>query len=253
MAFTKQKWHHRFQEQARWTQSLRYYIYQQITLRQAKSVLEVGCGSGAILDELPRFTHAKIYGLDIDFGFLSMATRNAEGIDLIQSDAHFIPTAAASYDVSLCHFVLLWVNKPGQVIREMVRVTKPGGFVCMLAEPDYGGRIDFPDPFMIIGKHQTLALQAQGANPFMGRQIRSLLTKAGLIEVFCGLLGGQWKMPYTPEEWSSEWEILESDLIGDPYFQANKDYLKVQDKIAWSTGERVLFVPTFYGWGKVPG
>ena len=253
MTLSLQTWHERFQKQARWTQPLRSHLYSLAKIEQAQRVMEIGCGSGAILGELSQFTEAVVYGLDIDANYLDMAMRNTRGTLLLQADAHYLPLAPSSFDLILCHFLLLWVNDPDRVLKEMARITRPGGYVCAMAEPDYGARIDFPDSLTNLGQNQTHALRLQGANPEIGRQLRGLLTKAGLVEVVAGVLGGQWKLPFDDEEWESEWEVLEADLTNFPDFQATKDELKARDQYAWASGERILFVPTFYAWGKVPG
>jgi SAM-dependent methyltransferase len=60
-----------------------------------------------------------------------------------QADRHTLPFQPV-FDVTFCHFLLLWVSNPEKVVAEMGRVTRPGGSV-RLAEPDYGGRIDYPE------------------------------------------------------------------------------------------------------------
>ncbi len=57
-------WHTRYAQQANWTRTLRSYLFEQTGLRDAERVLEAGCGTGAILAELPEGPAA--YGLDID-------------------------------------------------------------------------------------------------------------------------------------------------------------------------------------------
>ena len=55
-------WHKRFVQQAGWTSELRNYLFKRAGLPAARRVLEVGCGSGAILSGL--VTGAAIHGLD---------------------------------------------------------------------------------------------------------------------------------------------------------------------------------------------
>ncbi|NTW13004.1 MAG: hypothetical protein HGA30_06805, partial [Anaerolineales bacterium] len=57
-------WHTRYSQQAKWTRDLRDYIFGKIKLDNAHHVLEVGCGTGAILSELP--PRLSIHGLDLD-------------------------------------------------------------------------------------------------------------------------------------------------------------------------------------------
>lgn len=252
MTLSAEEWHQRFENQALWTQSLRSHLYNLTKIESAKRVIEIGCGSGAVLRELLHFTDADIYGLDINEDYLKLAMRNTQHSKLILADAHSLPITPDSIDFSFCHYLLMWVDDPLRVLQEMKRITRPGGCVCALAEPDYGGRIDFPKDLANLGNHQTKALMSQGANPEIGRQLRGLLTNVGLVEVVAGVLGGQWKLPFDREGWESEWKVLESDLVEVRDFQLNKNKQKAKDHLSWALGERILYVPTFYAWGRVP-
>ncbi len=68
-------WHARFLQQASWTKDLRAYLFEQAGLARAQSVLEVGCGTGAILSDLQG--EAAIHGLDLDPLRLAEAAANA--------------------------------------------------------------------------------------------------------------------------------------------------------------------------------
>jgi len=245
-------WHARFVQQARWTQELRQYLYGRTGLTEGVRLLEVGCGTGALLpDFVNRTPQGNVYGLDIAKAFLALASQNAPQARLTQGDAHRLPYAGNSFDVTACHFLLLWVHNPIQVIKEMRRVTRPGGLILLLAEPDYGGRIDFPLEFAQLGRWQEQALRKQGADPTIGRRLAGLLHRADLQEVETGVLGGQWSAPPRIEAWQSEWQVLEADLA-DVVPQENLEQLRSLDAAAWESGERILYVPTFYAWGRVP-
>jgi hypothetical protein len=133
----------------------------------------------------------------------------------------------------------------------MARVTAPGGAVFVLAEPDYGGRIDYPLELEQLGIWQHEALKNQGAEPYLGRQLASILNKAGLQNIEVGVLGGQWKGKPEKHEWESEWMVLLSDLQNYVPLERLEQLQKI-DANAWKRGERILYVPTFYGWGRVP-
>jgi hypothetical protein len=141
------------------------------------------------------------------------------------------------------------------IINEMLRVTVPGGAVLFMAEPDYGGRIDFPEEFTILSEWQQAALHRQGADPQIGRRLAALLHLAGLQNVEVGVIGAQWNSPPTKEEMASEWEVIRSDL---EYLnlESNQVYLaeslEQADFKAWSSGARTLYVPTFYALGWAP-
>jgi ubiquinone/menaquinone biosynthesis C-methylase UbiE len=244
-------WHARFSQQARWTQDLRRYLFKQTNILTARSVLEVGCGTGAVLGTLPDEIPLQ-YGLDIANSHLSLAMRNFPDTILIQGDAHTLPYQDNFFDLTFCHFLLLWVADPAAVIAEMCRVTRPGGFVLVLAEPDFGGRIDYPETIVDLGKWQTASLETQGVDPNMGRKLARIFHRAGLENVETGVLGGQWSGSTNWDAWEIEWKVLESDLKEkSPQMVKILKAMKALDRAAYENGERVLFVPTFYAWGKV--
>jgi SAM-dependent methyltransferase len=247
---TKLEWHARFTQQARWTQDLRRYLFQRAGIENARRVLEVGCGTGAILSEL-LYQIPFQAGLDIDRTYLDLAIRNSPEAKLTQGDAYLLPYPRDFFDFTFCHFLLLWVNDPLKVLGEMRRVTRPDGAVMALAEPDYGGRIDYPDKLALLGEWQIESLKRQGADPLMGRKLTGLFHKTGLESVETGVLGGQWSESPDWAAWESEWAVLESDL--KKTFQDFESWkvIKDLDKSAYEKGERVLFVPTFYALGFV--
>jgi ubiquinone/menaquinone biosynthesis C-methylase UbiE len=253
MNLTPHEWHDRFTQQALWTLDLRDYLYKQIEIEKIRSVLEVGCGTGAILADFSSSISIQ-NGLDIDRLFLDTATRKSPKARFTQGDAHYLPYIKDCFDLTFCHFLLLWIAEPGQVITEMARVTRPGGSVLAMAEPDYGGRIDFPQELNLLGQWQTKSLREQGADPCIGRKLAQLFTQAGLQFIQTGVLGGQWSGSLDWDQWESEWKVLEFDL---KLFTKNDQILdipklKAIDKTAYEQGARVLFVPTFYAVGRVP-
>ena len=252
MTLTPQDWHQRFTRQAQWTRDLRAYLFSRLQIENARRVLEVGCGTGAILAELPNEIPLRA-GLNLDRQQLSLAMRSNPGSRLTQGDGQTQPYPDGSFDVSLCHFLLLWVADPARVLAEMTRVTRPGGLVLALAEPDYGGRIDHPEELAVLGQWQMESLRQQGADPLMGRKLAGLFHGAGLKSVETGALGGQWSGRPDWEARESEWAILEADLRKTRQDGESWQVLKTLDKSAYQRGERVLFVPTFYAWGRVPG
>ncbi|TLN23643.1 methyltransferase domain-containing protein, partial [bacterium] len=248
---TPQSWHRRFSQQARWTEEIRRFIVQQLHLAQAHRILEAGCGTGAVLSSMQHLLpSARFFGIDLRADYLEEAQQFAPQSHLAAADANALPAADASFDAVICHYFLLWVKEPQDVLAEMKRVTRPGGVVVALAEPDYGGRIDYPVPLVELGRLQGQALQIQGADPYMGRKLNALFHQAGLTDVHAGLLGGQWSEPPAFEAWESEWAVLQTDLA-NTIPQDRLDALRSVDAAAWQKGERILFVPTFYAWGKV--
>lgn len=243
-------WHLRFTQQAAWTQELRRFVLAQTGLAPGARLLEVGSGTGAVLSALAGDGWSELYGLDIERSFLRQAAVHASEAQFVAGDAHYLPYADGSFDACLCHFLLLWVSSPSDALLEMIRVTRPGGFVIALAEPDYGGRVDYPPEMAALGELQAIALSRRGAETRMGRRLAALFHGAGLQAVQTGVLGGQWTGQPDRQAWEAEWAVVEADLE-DVIPQEKLQRYKEQDAAAWKRGERVLFVPTFWAIGQV--
>jgi SAM-dependent methyltransferase len=248
MVLTVEQWHQRYQEQARWTAPLRDYIFKQINLSSAGAVLEVGCGTGAVLSTLPPI--CKKFGLDIDVKTLTYAASSDPTSPFTCADAFSLPYVDASFDIVFCHYLLLWTISPHKVVAEMKRVTRSGGYVVALAEPDHASRVDHPSTLAPLGELQSRSLQRQGVNLEMGRQLSEVFSASGLHEVKFGVSGFQREISGLPNWFDSEWQILEHDLADDLPSEELARYHAL-DRQAWMDGSRVLWVPTFYAYGRV--
>lgn len=242
-------WHDRFVQQAGWTRDLRAYLFERTGLARAQRVLEVGCGTGVILSEL--HTQASVHGLDLDPGRLAEACVHAPRARLVCGDVLRLPFPSGVFEVTFCHFLLLWVRDPLQALREMKRVTRPGGYMLALAEPDYKSRVDKPEELGILGHLQTESLRRQGADPGLGARLAELFLQVGIPPIEAGKLREARERVPGPEEHRLEWAVLENDLVG--YVPAPElQRLKMLDEQAWKLGNRVLSVPTYFAWGQVP-
>lgn len=240
-------WHDRYTQQARWTRDLREYLFQKAGLTSASRVLEVGCGTGAILSEIN--SPASRHGLDLSRAALAETRLHAPRVSLVHADALSLPYADYTFDITFCHFLLLWVRDPLTAVREMARVTRPQGHVLALAEPDYSQRVDQPESLAPLGKWQAEALRAQGADPSFGARLAETFARAGIEIIETGTIQPSGNEA-SREEREKEWAVLEADLAASvPGEDIHK--MKLLDEEAWKRGERVLFVPTYFVWGRV--
>ena len=91
-----------------------------------KSVLEVGCGTGLILDRVAQFA-ASARGIDLSGGMLARAC--TRGLSVAQASATALPIASESIDVAYSFKVLAHVPDITGALGEMARVVRPGGVV----------------------------------------------------------------------------------------------------------------------------
>ncbi|MEA5077522.1 MAG: methyltransferase domain-containing protein [Anaerolineaceae bacterium] len=251
MTFTLQQWHERFQQQAQWTAELRAFLFSQVNLKDCRSVLEVGSGTGAITTSLHALTRAQVFGTDIAPERVRFAASADPTSHFCCTDAARLPYADAAFDLTYCHYLLLWLHEPVTALQEMMRVTRPGAKVLALAEPDHQARVDAPAALEPLGRLQTQALLAQGVCTNAGRKLASWFAQAGLQDVQIGVSGFQTLTATQPAWFDSEWQVLQQDLAA---IVAPDELLRLKelDRQAWRSGQRVLWIPTFYAIGTVP-
>lgn len=93
---------------------------------RGRDVLECGCGTGLILERVAAFAR-RAAGIDLSPGMLSVARER--GLDVREGSVTELPFESASFDVTCSFKVLAHVPDIGKALREMARVTKPGGVV----------------------------------------------------------------------------------------------------------------------------
>ncbi|HEX4090147.1 MAG TPA: methyltransferase domain-containing protein [Trebonia sp.] len=110
-----------------------------------QTVVDVGCGNGAYLAELARRGFAgRVLGLDMSSGMLTAARdrlaavgspASAEpggGAALLAADATALPLRDGAADLTLALHMLYHVPDPSRAVRELRRVTRPGGRVVIV-------------------------------------------------------------------------------------------------------------------------
>lgn len=249
LAMDNQAWHQRFLLQSLWTKQLRAYIQKKAFLTPESIILDVGCGTGALLNEHYQISQ-HLHGIDLDLKRCEFAYKSNSPAFIVNGNALSLPYKNASFDFVYCQYLLLWIPEKFKALEEMRRVCKSGGFIALYAEPDYGARIDYPESFKRIGYYQNQSLKKQGVQLEIGRQLRDHLIKAGFEDIKMGMLSGEWRIN-TVKQFHLEWEIIGHDLslvlpenhILDLYTQAFYD---------WQNNSAFSFIPTFYAIAKVP-
>jgi ubiquinone/menaquinone biosynthesis C-methylase UbiE len=101
---------------------------------QGRRVLEIGCGTGNISLALAR-RGARLVGLDASGPMLAAAahksSRHGLPLDLIKGGAAALPFPPQSFDGVLAILALDFMADLPGIVREMVRVLRPGGFLLL--------------------------------------------------------------------------------------------------------------------------
>ena len=238
------KIHEQFVRQAKWTKAFRNQIYRQVGLDKAEKILEVGCGTGVITAELREKTDAKIIAIDIDERMINEAKKNVQGVEFLVGDAADLSMNDKTFDFVISQYLFMWLSNTEVALEEMVRVCKKRGYVIALAEPDYGGWLEYPEYELGVGHIESL--EKEGADPFMGRKIQTLFEAAGL-ETKLSLIAQVWDKQNLLNNIEEEWErVLEAGIISHDDFKA-----KVKlEKTKIERNQRMIFMPIFTAFGR---
>ena len=242
----------KLEQQALETAEERHPIYIKAGLKDAGFVLDVGCGSGAVTKDLASHTNGIVIALDDSPDMVGTARKileDSKNVQLCTGDAHNLPFADNSFDIAICNLVLMWSEDPQIVVNEMTRVVKPGGKVVASLEPDFGGKIHWPENDRVDPIFAGDAIKKRGGDPHIGRKLRMLFTKAGL-EAEVGI--GNQRIWSCEEDRASYirsrefyWGVLrKAGMSDDEIMSWEAEYLKSLD-----SGIQLNFFPQFYAIG----
>ncbi len=241
--------------QALETAEERLPLYLEVGLKDAELVLDVGCGSGIVTRDLAILTKGKVIGIDNSKDMINVAKevlKNFDNVELFVNDADKIDFDDNTFDVVACNLVLMWSREPQKLVNEMARVTKSGGVVLASLEPDYGGKLHYPEDQKVDPIFAGEAIKRRGGDPHIGRKLRALFVRAGLkTKVGIG----------NNRIWSCEEDKSYYLHARDFYVKALKEAgLSQKDMDKWEfsylksldEGVQLNFFPQFYAIGYKP-
>jgi SAM-dependent methyltransferase len=110
-------------------------------VRPGQRALDVGCGPGALTAELvSRLGAGAVCAVEPSASFAAAAAQRLPGVDVRRSAAEQLPFGDGTFDVTLAQLVVHFMTDPVAGLREMGRVTRPGGVVAACVWDHAGGR-----------------------------------------------------------------------------------------------------------------
>ncbi|MBW6436723.1 class I SAM-dependent methyltransferase [Actinoplanes hulinensis] len=185
------------------------------------SLLDVGCGPGTITAELAelvapgRVTALEQTGEALGLARAEIARRGLANVDFAVGDVHALDFPDDSFDVVHAHQVLQHVSDPVRALREMRRVTRPGGVVAA-RDSDYAAFTWFP---LMPGLDEWLDLyqrvaRGNGGEPDAGRRLLSWARAAGFTDVTATASVWCFADDEDRQWWGGMWEerVLKSEM-----------------------------------------
>ena len=104
-------------------------------------VLDVGSGPGAMTAELvARLGASAVAAVDPSATFLDALRERLPGVEAARASAEALPFGDGVFDAALAQLVVHFMTDPVAGLREMARVTRPGGVVAACVWDHAGGR-----------------------------------------------------------------------------------------------------------------
>lgn len=119
-------------------------LLRRLPIACGERVLDVGVGTGLCLPLYP--SHCDVIGIDVSNGMLSKAADRVErlalsNVTLATMDAGEMSFPDDSFDLVIAAYVVTVVPDHGSLMREMVRVSRPGARIVLLNHFTQSSRI----------------------------------------------------------------------------------------------------------------
>lgn len=102
------------------------------SLDEARTVLDVGMGTGWMTDRLASLcSDGLVIGVDPALGMLDTACKKYENLCAIGADARALPFKEHTFDIVTSNLAYQWVNDLAKAFEESHRLLKPNGIFCL--------------------------------------------------------------------------------------------------------------------------
>jgi SAM-dependent methyltransferase len=153
-------------------------------VESGRTVLDVGCGPGALTAELVRRVGAaSVAAVDPSEPFVAAVRERHPGVDVRLAPAEELPFADGSFDAALAQLVVHFMADAVAGLREMARVTRAGGTVAAAVWDLAGGRSPLA-PFWRAASELEPGVKDESRLPGAREgHLQELLAAAGLDDV----------------------------------------------------------------------
>jgi ubiquinone/menaquinone biosynthesis C-methylase UbiE len=175
---------------ARKVDAMRRQDYERLGLRPGAALLDVGCGAGEVCIALAGRVapDGRVAGIDASEAMIAAAQKAATAaavtVDFRVGSIYALPFPDASFDIVRSERVFQHLADPEAGLREILRVTRPGGRV-MVIDPDHGQHglgLDDPAHRRVAEAVRRDFLKAI-TNPHSGPRLPGMFRRAGLADI----------------------------------------------------------------------
>ena len=240
-------WEFLYSAQFKWLKETRSYLYRMVRIASHKRILEVGCSTALVTEELSKKLDASVIGLDKNYNILHRTKNRNKNLKLVCGDVYQLPFKKNIFDTVITQFFLLWLTEPINALSKIKETIKSNGWFIAAGEPDYGGRIDFPDS-VDYASYISKNLKTEGADPFIGRKLEYIFQKVNLQDIKWGLASIPFGLTLSEKNMKLSSNFLKNIATVETTSEL-KRLLKVE-KHYIQKKMRAYFTPVFYCIGR---
>jgi SAM-dependent methyltransferase len=177
-------------QMGRWSRRLAPLLIDFAGVSEAERILDVGCGTGSLAFEIARRVDGgTITGIDFSPAYIEHASRRNQNphITFEVGDACALRFEDGSFDHLLSSLVLQFIPDADRAVREMRRVTRPGGTITGATWDTRGGvvvqRMFFDTAAVLDPNASTRRAMACSRPMSRADGLRKAWVDAGLVEV----------------------------------------------------------------------
>lgn len=220
-----------------------------IQKNQAKTILEVGCGTGHWLAGIEELFAAqvgyKLLGLDLSAGMLQQARARNKAYSLVRGQAERLPFRQTSFDLIYCVHALHHFSRQYEFVAECLRWLKPGGILAIIGSDPHQNALNGQRGEWFVYEYFEGVLQTDLARFPSWGQVLNWMVGAGYESVSwqpIEVLHDSWQGaevltdPFLKQEATSQLALL-----SEPEYQAGLDRLKDAITAAQAAGVEIEF------------
>lgn len=205
-------------------------------LKPGLSVLDVGCGSGAITRGIAKYA-GRVVGIDRSEELIQLANEHntEQNLSFIVGDI-MTYAPAEKFDIITTARTLQWMAGPEDVIRQLITLLKPGGLLCVL---DYNHTAISWEPAVPASMQHFYDAFLQwradaGMDNAIGDHVAALMANCGGVDIVVQdqhefVAKGQLNM----EIWKKVAETRGNQLVSDGYVTEEERLKAIADYDQW--------------------
>jgi ubiquinone/menaquinone biosynthesis C-methylase UbiE len=215
-------------------------------LKDGLSVLDVGCGSGAITADIAKRTSGKVVGIDISEHLIELAKKNYAHLSNLSFEVANINDYVSSekFDLVIAARTLQWVNNPAEIVQKMAGLLKKGGKISI---NDYNhtkvewspappkSMLDFYEAFLIWRKEAGFDNEIADNLPNIYKNLG--LSEISIVPQHETSTRGEEEFATTTRIWSIVAETRGKQVVADGYCSEEIRLQAIEEYDVWIANE----------------